>query len=762
MSTEGLGMRIVIRGIVQGVGFRPFIYNLATRLHLSGWVQNSSRGVEIEVSGPSATLADFLDEIKQHPPVLARIDSLEAQSIAPNGAVEFSIRESLPQPGEFIPVSPDVSICPDCQRELFDPADRRYRYPFINCTNCGPRFTIIQDIPYDRPNTTMAGFRLCPDCRREYEDPGDRRFHAQPIACPQCGPHLWFEQEGQVLAHREDALQLARQKLRGGGILAIKGLGGFHLACDASNPQAVDELRRRKRRSDKPFALMVYDLQTLSRHCQVSAAEAILLQSRQRPIVLLDRKPGSTIAAGAAPHQPTLGVMLPYTPLHLLLLEPGPGFPEVLVMTSGNLSEEPIAFQDDEARQRLSPLADGFLLHDRPIHTRVDDSVARIASGTPYFIRRSRGYAPDPIRLPVNVPPLLAAGAELKNTFCLARQNYAFVSHHIGDMENRETLRSFETGIEHMERLFHIQPELIACDLHPDYLPTRYALDRAERQHLPLIRVQHHHAHLAACLADNGLPPDHAVIGLCFDGTGLGTDGGIWGSEFLTGDCTTFQRRFHLAYTPLPGGEAAIRRPARMAMAHLWQAGIPWEADLPPVAALPAQERRVLQAQLEHNLNAPPTSSMGRLFDAISALLGIRQEATYEGQAAMELEALADPDETREYPFSIQGQIIDPAPVLAALLADRRRGISLSRLSARFHYSLVSVVAQACQTIRSETGLNEVALSGGVWQNRFLLEHTIPTLEKQGFAVYIHRQVPPNDGCISLGQAVVAASSIRI
>lgn len=765
MEREKKGLKVWVRGIVQGVGFRPFVFNLAEQLDLKGWVKNTSSGVEIEVSGMADALAAFVENLQHHAPPLARIDDLRAESILANGWTEFKILESQPEQGAYLPVSPDVTICDDCRRELFDPTDRRYRYPFINCTNCGPRFSIIQDIPYDRPKTTMSAFEMCPDCKAEYENPHDRRFHAQPVACPVCGPKIWFEDgSGQRLGENDDAMQAARQWLQNGKILAVKGLGGFHLACDAANPAAVSELRQRKKRSDKPFALMAFDLETIQRHCVVSAEEAGLLTSRQAPIVLLERKPETRIAVETAPGQNKLGFMLPYTPEHLLLLDPAPGVPEVLVMTSGNLSEEPIAYQDEDAQQRLSELADGFLLHNRPIHMRVDDSVTRIISAgegktQPYLMRRARGFAPDSLSLPQPVQPLLAAGAELKNTFCLARDQYAFLSHHIGDLENYETLRSFEEGVEHYQRLFRVQPQLVACDLHPNYLASRYARQRAENEGLPLVEVQHHHAHLAACLADNGWTDPEPVIGLSFDGTGYGTDGAIWGSEVLVCGYTGYQRRFHLRYVPLPGGDQAVRKPARMALAHLWQAGLDWDPDLPPVIDLCAEERTVLKAMLQHRLNAPDTSSMGRLFDAASALMGVRQTATYEGQAAIEMEVRADPREVGFYPFELRNELIDPSPMWQALLADLLDGELIPRMAARFHNSVARLALEVCRVVRQEQGIRTAALSGGVWQNKFLLEHTVPMLEHEGFRVLIHRQVPANDGCIALGQVMVASNT---
>ena len=760
MKSDLAGLQIQARGIVQGVGFRPFIYSLASRYHLTGWVRNTSRGVEIEVNGPAASLESFLTAIRSEHPPLSRIDELVSSRCAPSDFTTFEILASQAQPGQFMPVSPDVAICTNCQRELFDPADRRFRYPFINCTNCGPRFSIIRDIPYDRPNTTMSGFALCPDCQAEYEDPLDRRFHAQPVACPSCGPQVSFLSGGSLLAEREDAIQTARQWLKEGKILAIKGLGGYHLACDPTNAAAVSELRRRKKRSDKPFAIMAFNLTAIERHCFVSTAEKSLLESVQRPVVILEKRLDSTIVREAAPYQNTLGFMLAYTPLHLLLLEPRGGALDVLVMTSGNLSEEPIAYLDDEAFERLSPLADGFLVHDRPIHMRTDDSVARIVRHQPYLIRRARGYTPDSIRLPHTVPPILATGGELKNVFCLTRDAYAFLSHHIGDLENYETLRSFEDGIGHFERLFRIRPELIACDLHPDYMATRYARQLAQAANLPLVLVQHHHAHLASCLADNAWNSPEPVIGLSYDGTGLGPDQAIWGGEVLLGGYAAYHRLYHLSYIPLPGGDAATRHPSRVALAHLWQAGHEWDPDLPPVQAQCENDRTVLRSMLEAKINSPYTSSMGRFFDAASALIGIRQEATYEGQAAIELEALADPAETGYYPFDISGDEFNPTPLWWAILRDWRRGVPQPVLAARFHNSLVELNLEICRRVRTQTGTSTVALSGGVWQNRLLLERTLQRLESSGFTVLIHHQVPTNDGGIALGQAMVAAEGI--
>jgi hydrogenase maturation protein HypF len=759
--SEIAGMRIHVRGIIQGVGFRPFVYGLAMRLELTGWVRNTSAGVDIEVDGPPEALRAFLRGLQAEAPPLAMIDEVTSEHISSNGYKDFRIMHSEAVQGAFQPISPDVGLCEDCRRELFDPQDRRYRYPFINCTNCGPRFTIIRDIPYDRPKTTMAPFEMCPECAAEYQDPLDRRFHAQPVACPECGPHVWLEAGGRREADREAALQAARARLARGEIVAIKGLGGFHLACDATNPRAVSRLRERKLRVDKAFALMMPNLATVARHCRLSDVERDLLSRRERPILILERRPESDIAERVAPGQNTLGVMLPYTPLHELLLEQEDGFPEALVMTSGNLSEEPIASTNEGARQRLDKLADAFLMHDRQIEIRCDDSVARAFDGGLYPLRRSRGYAPFPIHLPQELPAVLAAGPELKNTFCLTKERYAFVSHHIGDMENYETLMAFEAGVDHFERLFRVEPQAIAYDLHPDYLSTRYALRRAAADGLPCVGVQHHHAHVAACMADNGLDGARPVIGVSMDGTGYGDDGTIWGGEFLVADYLGYVRPYHLATVGMPGGEAAVREPWRLALAHLAKAGVEWNDDLPPARAADERARKVVQAMLEQGINVPLTSSMGRLFDAVAALCGVRQRVNYEAQAAIELEALVDPSETRAYQFGIEGAEIETAPLVQEIVSDLRAGEKVPAVSARFHNGVAAMILSVCERIRAQFGLESVVLSGGVWQNMALLGKVVRLLREAKFHVYIHRQVPANDGGISLGQAVVAGYRLR-
>jgi len=811
------GLHIEISGIVQGVGFRPFIFNLAERYSLTGWVRNTSAGVEIEVDGSPNALDSFTKAINSELPSLARIDQFILSKRKPNGYTKFEIFHSQAIADAFQPISPDVSICSECLSEMFNPIDRRYLYPFINCTNCGPRFTIIKDIPYDRPKTTMATFTLCPDCGEEYANPLDRRFHAQPVACPKCGPHIWLETSslnnkdkfpidhfGSEVLFKNDPNEInrssiikAQELLQQGKILAIKGLGGFHLACDATNADAVLELRRKKLRIDKPFALMMPDIYTVEIHCFIDDAERELLESYFKPIVILKRRPDSPISQEVAPNQNTIGVMLPYTPVHYRLyhdFQTGMevfAHPNILVMTSGNISEEPIAIDNEEARERLNSLADAFLMNNRPIHMRCDDSVVRVFNSSIskpdnkitspsvnflYSIRRSRGYAPNPILLPSEVPSVLATGAELKNTFCLTRGRYAFLSHHIGDLENYETLKSFEQGIRHYERLFRVHPVAIAYDLHPNYLSTQYALERGAKENLPTFGIQHHHAHIAACMADNSLLSNSPVIGVAFDGTGYGDDGAIWGGEFLLADYSGYKRIYHLDYIPLPGGDTAIKFPWRVSLSWLKYLGIDWTEDLPPVKyAWSFKQAKTnllytLESQIDYKINTPSTSSMGRLFDAVASLIGIRQETNYEAQAAIELEAIADPNENGYYPFEISNiqnsslplYSIKPESVFYSILDDLSKGIAKSIISARFHNSIAKMVLDVCEKIRTQYNSTTVALSGGVWQNITLLEKTTKLLVNQDFDVIIHHSVPTNDGCIALGQAMIASKLIDI
>jgi len=756
MSKENI--RIHITGIVQGVGFRPYVFNLAEQYALTGWVQNTSHGVEIEIRGDADAVRQFIATLRDFPPPLAEIDSFQEEPAPDCHFSNFEILFSQDEESDFLPVSPDIAICEDCKKELFDPNDRRYRYPFINCTNCGPRFTITARIPYDRPNTSMGSFILCPQCQTEYEDPRDRRFHAQPIACPVCGPKVWLDVNQEKNAESEEAIQLTRKLIRDGKIVAIKGLGGFHLACDAFNAEAIQKLRERKKRSDKPFALMANDLKTIQQYAIVNQNAEALMSSPQAPIVLI--KPtqlGKELLRLCAPGQNKLGFFLPYTPLHLLMLEPESDFPQVLVMTSANLSEEPIAYQNEQAISQLGNLADAFLMHDRPIVMRIDDSVFAQVDEQPYPVRRARGFAPNPIRLPMSLPSILGTGPLLKNTFCLSRDKYAFSSHYIGDLENFETLQSYEEAIQHYESLFRIHPQLIACDLHPDYLATRYALERQNKEKLPLIQIQHHHAHIAACLADNHWASNEPVIGLAYDGTGYGSDGHIWGGEILIASYKNFKRRFHLDYVPMPGGDLAVRKPSRMAVSYLITSGIALDETLPPINALAGQEVMVIRQQIENKINAPLTSSMGRLFDAVSALIGLREEINYEGQAAIELEAIVDPYIIDHYMMEAIGHQIKTQTLIRGIVDDTHAGQSISVISAKFHNSIVKMSLEACQTIRDESGINTVALSGGVWQNLFLIERTLKELKDAGFRVLIHHQVPTNDACISLGQVLVAA-----
>jgi len=756
------GRRLLVRGVVQGVGFRPFVYNRALALGLEGWVRNTSAGVEIEVCGADPALQAFVESLQRDAPPLARVEHVDIEACDPGALLGFRILPSHAAAGEFQLVPPDVATCPDCLSELFDQADRRYRYPFINCTHCGPRLTIIRAMPYDRPTTTMSAFEMCDACAAEYHDPTDRRFHAQPIACPACGPSIWLEVGGRRTAERESALQLARRWLGGGKILAVKGLGGFHLACDATDDEAVNRLRERKGRGDKAFAVMFADLEAVERQAVLGMDEGDALRRRDRPIVVVARRAESTLAPSLAPGQSTVGALLPYTPLHHLLLERAEGTPSALVMTSGNRSEEPIAAEDEDARRGLGDIADAFLFHDRPIHQRCDDSVQRLFRGADYPLRRARGHVPEPIELAAAARPILAVGAELKNTFCLTRDGLAFVGPHIGDLQNGETLEAFEQSIGRFEELFQARPESLACDLHPDYLSTRYAERRSEEDRLPLVRVQHHHAHIAACLADVGGQATSPVIGVAFDGTGYGEDGAVWGGEILLVDKRSARRLAHLAYVPLPGGDVAVREPWRMALAWLTHAGESWSEDLPCVAhAAPAEraiiERLLAPDALAAGLNALPTSSMGRLFDAVAALVGVRQTVRDEAQAAIELEALVDPAESGGYTFAFDGITFDASPVIREVVREFRNGVSTARIAARFHKAVAGVVVEACRRARQLTGVARVALSGGVWQNMVLLQRTVTLLEQAEFDVLLHRRVPANDGGIALGQAAVAA-----
>jgi hydrogenase maturation protein HypF len=791
-------IRIAIRveGIVQGVGFRPFVYSLATSLSLTGLVGNNVDGVFAEVEGDSAAVQKFLLRLEQQAPPLARIERITTSDLNPTGSADFIIAPSEPARAlaRRTLVSADTATCADCLAELADPADRRFGYPFINCTNCGPRFTIVQDVPYDRAQTTMSPFEMCQQCAAEYHDPADRRFHAQPVCCPACGPQLTLvDPAGTQLSGAEaepGPIAAAAALLRAGQILAVKGLGGYHLAADAASEAAVAALRHRKHREDKPFAVMVPDVAAARLLCEVNEVEAALLSGARRPIVLLQRRDNQAAAKAAAradarpaaaragalneaaPAAPTvapsvalgnrqLGVMLPYTPLHDLLLRELAG---PIVLTSGNVSDEPIAYRDADARERLAGIADAWLAHDRAIHIRTDDSVVRAFRGRESVLRRSRGYVPEPLPVPVAFGrPVLACGAELKSTFCLGAGEHAFLSHHIGDLENAETLRSFTEGIEHFRRLFDIRPQVVAHDLHPEYLSTKYAASLAETDlaDVELVGVQHHHAHIASCLADNG--ERGPVIGVAFDGTGYGPDGTIWGGEFLVADLTDFDRVGHLEPVPMPGGAAAIRQPWRMAATYLAAA---YPAGPPAGLAVMARNRPSWSAVLtmaRRGINAPVTSSAGRLFDAVAAVLGVRDAVSYEGQAAIELEQLADVTERGCYGAAVTDGAplrLAGADLIRAAADDLAAGVRRPVIAARFHNGVAAAIEQACVLLRDRHGLSTVALSGGVFQNLLLTERVVGRLSDRDFRVLVHHRVPCNDGGISLGQAVVAAARI--
>ncbi len=752
--------KIGVRGVVQGVGFRPFVYRLAQDYNLKGWVRNTSGSVEIEVEGDEESLENFLIDLKAKAPPVARIEKVETAFYPPNGYTEFQILKSLSQRGKYQLVSPDIATCEDCKREIFCPTDHRFRYPFTNCTNCGPRFTIIEDIPYDRPRTTMHKFEMCPECQQEYNDPLDRRFHAQPNACPKCGPGLELVDGNGNAIECNDIIKAAGELLKVGEILALKGLGGFQLACDATNEEAVNLLRGRKRRPSKPLAVMVATLEDVEKHCLVSPEERKLLQSPECPIVLLRwQRSSSNISPAIAPNLKYLGIMLPYTPLHHLLLREM-GLP--LVMTSGNLSEEPIAKDNDEALIRLKGIADYFLLHNRDISGRYDDSVYMV-EGKPQAIRRARGYAPYPIFLPFKSKQILACGAELKNTFCLTKDEHAFLSQHIGDMENEETLEHFENTIGLYKKLFRIEPEIMAYDRHPEYLSTKYALQVGSAQGLSLIPVQHHHAHIVSCLVENEV--DGPIIGVAFDGTGYGTDGTIWGGEFLLADWRSFQRVGHLEYVPLPGGETAIKKPYRMALSYLYTLlGEDFSLEGLPVSKLYPTELEIIRQQLRRGVNCPLTSSAGRLFDAVSALVGVREEIDYEAQAVIELEMIAsnevDEFEPNCYPFSIvehQGmRVVKLGELFSMIVQDVKNQVPVPVISLKFHNTVAQIIARMCKLIARESGIAQVALSGGVFQNRLLLKLATSALQGENLGVLTHHRVPCNDGGISLGQAVIA------
>lgn len=747
--------RITIKGTVQGVGFRPFVYNLARAYGVKGTVLNASQGVVIEAEGEAAAVEAFLAAVRERPPRLARITDLQWETLPPAGYGDFSIVTSEDTAEKEALVPPDVALCPDCARETFDPDDRHYRYPFTNCTNCGPRFTIVRDLPYDRPKTSMAEFPMCPDCAREYHDPGDRRFHAQPVACPACGPRVEVvDRDGRPVDGPWDALTW--EALAAGRIVAFKSLGGFHLVCDARNPAALRELRRRKGRDAKPFAVMARDLETVREYCFVNEREAELLASPQAPIVILRRRPEAALPDELAPGLSTLGVMLPYTPLHFLLFQ-GPF--TLLVMTSGNYSELPLAKDNEAALEELGGIADLFVWHNRGIVNRCDDSLAMVVDGEVQLLRRSRGYVPQPVRVPVaGGPVVLGIGGEMKNTFCLLKKDQAFVSQHIGELDSVEGEENLFSSLLNFERLLGVEPDVVGYDLHPDYRSSRLAGRIAARARYA---VQHHHAHMVSCLAENGRTGP--AVGAVLDGTGYGTDGTLWGFEILTGDDAEFKRALHLAPVPLPGGEQAVRHPWRTAVAYLVThlGAADGERAARRLFADRGRDLDIVLKLVERGFNSPLSSGCGRLFDAAAALLGFHGRATYEGQAAVELAELVweDPREglrQGSYPFEIKGEVIDPAGVVAGLLEDLERGTARETVALRFHNSVLEMVREGVRRAAAAAGLALVALSGGTWQNRYLLSAARTVLPKDGFEVLYHRRVPANDGGLCLGQAVIA------
>jgi hydrogenase maturation protein HypF len=755
--------RLSVRGLVQGVGFRPFVHRLALRHHLAGWVRNASGDVQIVVEGEPAAIATFTRELRADAPPLARIDALDAERCDPTGLAAFTILASRAEADRRQPVSPDVALCAACERELFNLANRRHRYPFITCTDCGPRFTVIEAMPYDRERTSMRAFTQCETCANEYRTPGDRRYHSETNSCPECGPKLWLDCPGDPgLAPGVSPTEAAASLLLAGKIVAIRGLGGFHLAVDATNEEAVARLRARKHREAKPLAVMVRTLADARRLGEVGSVEEALLVSRERPIVLLKRletRMDHGLAASIAPGLGTVGVMLAYTPLHHLLCDL---VRRPLVMTSGNRTDEPIAITNEEARRQLGAIADAFLLHDREIVARYDDSVVRVAGGTPVFLRRARGYAPLPLALPVTSPrPLVAVGPHLKTTFTLALGRDAYVSQHIGDLENLETLEHWQATFDAYRRLFRVEPEVAVRDLHPGYVSTRLAGDLGLARVIP---VQHHHAHIAAVLAEHGVTTP--AVGVAFDGTGYGADGHVWGAEFLVCDLATYRRLGQLRYARLPGGDLAARQPWRAALGYLALEPAAAAAFTRAFAPVRREARDVALQQITRRLNAPLASSLGRLFDAAAAILGVRHESAYEGQAAMELEALAGRRGAQPFPFpAVEGLdgvwVLDPLPLLVALGERRTAGVGIHELAARFHESVAAATDELAARLAGHTGLRTVALGGGCFQNARLLISLRARLEARGLRVLVPQRLSPNDGAVSYGQAAVAAALLH-
>ncbi len=754
--------KITLYGIVQGVGFRPFIHRLVKKYKLNGWICNSNQGVEMEVEGEKSAYQDFLKDLKNHPPSLALIVDIKIKNLPIAGYSEFFIKESNSQyQHPIILIPPDISICEDCLRELNNPLDRRYHYPFINCTNCGPRFTIIKDMPYDRKQTTMQEFPMCTDCAREFHDLENRRYHAEPNACPVCGPQVSLYIKNKKIDTPEPIPEV-RERLQKGEIGIIKGLGGFHLACDARNEEAVLRVRAIKKRDKKPFALMAENISTIKNYCFVSALASRYLESREKPILLLKKKRICRLSPDIAPGNAYLGFMLPYTPLHFLLMQKS-GL--ILVMTSANFSEEPIIIEDKKAFQEFGQKVDFMFLHNRQIYNRCDDSVLKMTPHQPIYIRRSRGYAPYPVILSRKTKSILALGAEEKNTFCLMRDRYAFPSQHLGDLKNKENFTAYQEAIQRLSKVLQFEPEAIACDLHPDYLSTHYAEQLARQKRVPLVKVQHHHAHIVSCMVENHIT--EKVIGVAFDGTGFGSDGTIWGGEFLVVSPKDFQRAGYLKYMALPGGEQAIIEPWRMAYSYLYSFFGP---DLDSIPLLFRKRKKIkdfllLKQMIDKKINSPPTSSCGRLFDAVASLIGLKDEVDFEGQAAIELESICRPQYKDNYNYHLDKEagcwVVNSREMFQEIIKDLESNTPLSKIATQFHNTIADFILSICVKIREDSAINGVALSGGVFQNSVLLTETIKKLKKSRFKVLIHKKLPPNDACISLGQAIVADTQIK-
>lgn len=747
--------KINVQGIVQGVGFRPFIFNLAVSHKLTGFVSNTPQGVIIEVEGTIKQVDNFIDNIKLKAPPLSLITDTSSKEIKLIKSKKFIIKISSSNESIATLISPDVAVCQDCLKELLDPNDRRFHYPFINCTNCGPRYTIIDNIPYDRPYTSMKHFKMCAACQAEYDDPTNRRFHAQPNACPKCGPQVKLFDSKQNLQDVDDAILTTREKLMEGKIVAIKGLGGFHLAVDATNNDMVQMLRKLKGRDEKPFALMVRDIKNAHQYCLISNEEEQILQSYTAPIILLKKLPNCHISESIAPGNEYLGIMLPYTPLHHVLFE---DLDTPLVMTSANYSEEPICIDNDEAFERLKSVADYFLIHNRDIYLRSDDSVAIHLANKLRYLRRSRGIVPQPIFVKSASSPVLAVGGELKNTICLLKEDKAIVSQHIGDLENIEAYNFFKMTIEHLQRIFDVKPKLIVHDMHPQYFSTQWAKEQSDIQ---TIAVQHHHAHLAACMAENQLT--ESVIGIIMDGTGYGTDGTIWGGEILIGDYNNFERFAHFEPMPLPGGDAAIKSPWRTAVSYLHKT---FNGSIPNLPFIDNHNIAPIVEMIDKNINSPFTSSCGRLFDAVAAMSGGRQTIRYEAQAAIELMQAFETTNVRPFSFIIEQKNDHREILLQSIVRSVVRSIqnneSFSKISSRFHTTLIQIYLEVAKEARNETGINQIVLSGGVFQNMVLFEQTILALEKANFKIYTHSQIPTNDGGISLGQAMIGRELLSL